>query len=104
MSVIAGLIGALAAALAQQPADDGPVATGPRLQAGSTAEAKPPAGSRPAKSAPAAEAAAKALSFEPKTKVDGETLQVILGSRAIFTLGDKGRPVIDRVEEGQLAA
>lgn len=41
---------------------------------------------------------------EPKTKVDGETLQVVLGQRALFRLDDKGWPVLFGVEEGQLAA
>jgi hypothetical protein len=46
------------------------------------------------------------LSFqvEPKTKVDGETLQVVLGQRALFRLDDKGWPVLLGVEKGQLAA
>jgi hypothetical protein len=58
----------------------------------------------PSKAAPAAEAAAKQLTFEPKTKVDGETLQVILGQRAVFGVDGKGKPVIEKVEDGQLAA
>jgi hypothetical protein len=75
-------------------------------QAPSTApgKAKPPAGAKATRAAPAAEAAAKQLTFQPKTLVDGETLQVILGQRAVFHIADNGKPVIDKVEEGQLAA
>jgi hypothetical protein len=43
------------------------------------------------------------LAFDPVTKVDGETLQVVFGQRAVFHLGDGGRPAIDAVETGQLA-
>ncbi len=42
--------------------------------------------------------------FDPKTKVDGATLQIILGQRALIRLDDKGLPVLMRVEEGRLAA
>lgn len=41
--------------------------------------------------------------FEPRTLVDGETLQVVRGQRALFMLDDKGLPVLLRVEEGLLA-
>jgi hypothetical protein len=68
-----------------------------------TAEAKPPKGAKPPAAAPAAEAAAKQFTFEPKTLVDGETLQVILGQRAVFGVDGKGAPVIEKVEEGKLA-
>ena len=67
-------------------------------------EVKTPPAARPMKAAPAAQAAAKQLTFEPKTKVDGETLQVILGQRAVFGVDGRGQPVIEKVEEGQLAA
>jgi hypothetical protein len=67
-------------------------------------EVKTPPAAKPPASAPAAQAAAKQLTFEPKTKVDGETLQVVLGQRAVFGVDGKGHPVIDKVEEGQLAA
>src|SRR5689334_22447163 len=56
------------------------------------------------KTEPGAVAAAKTLKFEPKTLVDGETLQVILGQRALFRLDDKNLPVLAKVEEGKLAA
>jgi hypothetical protein len=50
---------------------------------------------------PAAEA--KAPLFEPVTKVDGKTLQVVFGARAVFHLNDAGEPVLDKAEKGQLA-
>lgn len=57
-----------------------------------------------AAAAPAARPAeAPALSFQPKTMADGETLQVILGQRALFRLDDRGWPVLFKVEEGKLA-
>lgn len=65
-------------------------------------EVKPPPGAKAPASEPAAQAAAKQLTFEPKTLVDGETLQVILGQRAVFGVDGKGKPVIEKVEEGQL--
>jgi len=55
----------------------------------------------PAATAPKAET--PALSFQPKTMADGETLQVILGQRALFRLDDRGWPVLFKVEEGKLA-
>lgn len=92
----------LALALAAQPADDAPVKTAVRTPTAETTEVKPPPGAKPTKAAPAAQAATKALTFEPKTMVDGETLQVILGQRAVFGIDGKGLPVIEKVEEGQL--
>lgn len=47
---------------------------------------------------------AKPLTFTPKTLVDGETLQVVLGQRAVFQLDDRNLPVLLKVEEGKLAA
>jgi hypothetical protein len=90
--VLASVLSVLAIAAAQAP---------PVAQPG---EVKPPPGAKAPASEPAAQAAAKQLTFEPKTMVDGETLQVILGQRAVFGIDGKGRPVIDKVEEGQLAA
>jgi hypothetical protein len=108
-------------ALAAQPTpDDGPVQTAPRevagpvpgldeqaVEPGGDGAAPPPAGSKPVdekKTSPAAVAAAKALTVEQKTLVEGGTLQVVLGQRALFRLDDKGLPVLSKVEEGQLAA
>jgi len=91
-------------ALATTQAADGPVAAG---ETPAAQEVAPPKGSRPAteeKTAPAAVAAARSLTFEPRTKVDGDTLQIVLGTRALFQLDDKGLPVLSKVEEGQLAA
>ncbi|HEY8616935.1 hypothetical protein [Phenylobacterium sp.] len=66
--------------------------------------APPPKGAAAPKASPPAKAAAQSLAFTPKTTVDGETLQVILGQRAIFTVGDNGRAFIEKVEDGKLAA
>ena len=96
---------ALALALAQPPEDDGPVATAEK-PAAAAQEVPTPKGSKPVseeKTSPAAVAAARSLTFEPKTKVDGDTLQIVLGQRALFRLDDKGLPVLTKVEEGQLA-
>lgn len=68
------------------------------------AQPDPPPAAEAVIAGPPAEAAAKSLAFEPKTIVDDDTLQVILGQRAVFTLSDDGRPLIDAVEEGRLAA
>ncbi|WP_374469090.1 hypothetical protein [Phenylobacterium sp.] len=74
------------------------------LALAAAAQAPPPAmGAKPPRSSPPAQAAAQSLSFQPKTMVDGETLQVVLGQRAVFTVGDNGRPYLERVEEGKLA-
>jgi hypothetical protein len=106
--MFAGLFALLALASAQPAQDDGPVRTGVReIAADHAQEVAPPRGSKPVaeeKTAPAAVAAAKSLTFEPKTKVDGDTLQIVLGQRALFRLDDKGLPVLEKVEEGQLAA
>jgi hypothetical protein len=104
-------------ALAGQPAqpDDGPVQTAPKERPVAD-DALPgldektvdiPPAAKPTdekKTAPAAVAAAKSLTIEQKTAVQGETLQVVLGQRALFRLDDKGLPVLDKVEEGQLTA
>ena len=106
--MLAIAIAALALAAAQQPAeDDGPVRTALAERPADRAETAPPPAAKPVderKTPPAAVAAAKTLAFEPKTLVDGATLQVILGQRAIFRLDDKDLPVLAKVEEGRLAA
>jgi len=52
---------------------------------------------------PPAEPAA-AGGFSGKTEiVPGPALQVVFGERAVFHLDDKGEPVLDSVEKGQLA-
>ncbi|MFN3582395.1 hypothetical protein [Phenylobacterium sp.] len=48
-------------------------------------------------------ATSASFTFQPRTAVDGETLQVILGQRALFRLDDHGLPVLFKVEEGKLA-
>lgn len=54
--------------------------------------------------APAPVAEPRAVTLQQKTFVQGGTLQVVLGQRAVFRLDDQGQPVLDKVEEGQLAA
>lgn len=106
---------ALLFALAVQPVpeDDGPVQTAPReavaadLPGLDEKTVEPPAAAKPVdetRTAPAAVAAARSLTVEQKTLVQGETLQVVLGQRAVFRLDDKGLPVLTKVEEGKLAA
>jgi hypothetical protein len=121
--VLAALLSLLAAAAVAAPdappdaAPDGPIATAtnPPAVSDAPAPAKPAARKartgktaakpKPAtKASPAAAAAGKTLAFDPKTKVDGETLQLILGQRAAFRLGDKGEPVLDAAQDGRLAA
>ncbi|WP_395670970.1 hypothetical protein [Phenylobacterium sp.] len=63
----------------------------------------PPAGARAPAASPAAQAAAKSLSFEPKTQVENNMLQVVVGQRAVFTI-EGGRPKLEKVEDGRLAA
>lgn len=104
-------------AFAGQPAsaDDGPVQTAPverpvadePLTALDEKTVEIPPDAKPtdeATTAPAAVAAAKSLTIQQKTLVQGDTLQVVLGQRALFRLDDKGLPVLDKVEDGQLAA
>ncbi len=103
--MIASLLLLLALAGQPVPADDGPVQTAPKERPVSddpvpglddaTVAIQPDAQSAPA---------AKALTVEPKTVVQGETLQVVLGQRAVFRLDDKGLPVLEAVEDGKLAA
>ncbi|ODT88657.1 hypothetical protein [Phenylobacterium sp. SCN 70-31] len=50
------------------------------------------------------QAARATLDVEARTKADGETLQVVLGQRALFRLDDRGWPVLIGVEDGRLAA
>lgn len=110
----ASLIFLLALAAQPVPEDDGPVQTAPKELVSSAVPGldektvePPPAAAEPldeAKTAPAAVAASKSLTVEQKTLVQGGTLQVVLGQRAVFRLDDKGQPVLAKVEEGQLAA
>jgi len=61
------------------------------------------ASAAPAANAPATPAAPLSMAFQPKTFVDGVTLQVMLGQRALVRLDTGGQPVLDSVEKGQLA-
>jgi hypothetical protein len=49
-------------------------------------------------------AAAKPPMLEPVTKVDGRSVQVASGARAVFHLNGDGSPALDRAEKGGLAA
>ncbi|MBU1374733.1 MAG: hypothetical protein KKE02_07080 [Alphaproteobacteria bacterium] len=130
--MLASLLVLLALAGQPTPPDDGPVQTAPKERpvadaplpgldeqtvdipavvetppepATTEPTPPPPAESVPEpKAAPAAVAAAKALTIDQKTVVQGETLQVVLGQRAVFRLDAKGLPVLETVEEGKLAA
>lgn len=120
--MIASLLVLLALAGQPAPPDDGPVQTAPneRPAAGDPlpgldeatvpVPSEPPVDAPVAKpveeqaTAPAAVASATSLTVEQKTAVQGETLQVMLGQRALFRLDDKGLPVLDKVEDGKLAA
>ena len=94
------MIASLALFLAAQPAADGPIGTA----------VKPPTLVSPATPAPRSVpigppgAKGSSLEFDPKTKVDGPALQVILGERAVFRVDEKGMPKLDSVEAGKLAA
>lgn len=61
----------------------------------------------PAASEPAAEPARDAPPandfFQPVTKLDGRTLQLVFGERAVIHLGEDGAPVLDASEKGKLA-
>lgn len=103
----------LALLAAQPPEDDGPVQTAPReapvseLDEPAIRFPSPPAEQPQAKAEPPTPgpvAPAVSLAFQPRTLVDGATLQVVRGQRAVFRLDDKGQPVLGAVEEGQLAA
>lgn len=112
--MLASALAVLALVAQPTPPDDGPVQTAPRERP-AAAEPLPglddrqveiPPGAEPAgetKAAPAAVAAARAITVEQKTLVQGGTLQLMLGQRAVFRLDDKGLPVLDRVEDGRLA-
>ena len=57
-----------------------------------------------AQDAPQPPAPAGGVAFDGKTEiVDGPALQVTFGDRAVFHLDDKGAPVLDEVQKGQLA-
>lgn len=111
-SALTACLLALAALASQPAADDGPVATAPRPAAPAALPGLdepsvdiPPA-AEPATDEttdPAALAAAKTLAVERRTLVQGQTLQLILGQRALFMLDDKGWPVLLKVEDGRLA-
>ena len=86
------LIAAAALALASGLADAQEVAAG--------ADPAPAAAVGPPADAPAE----GGLAFSHKTEmVEGPALQVIFGERAVFHLDDKGQPVLDDVQKGQLA-
>ena len=62
------------------------------------------AGAAPAAGPPADAPTKGGLAFSRKTEiVEGPALQVIFGERAVFHLDDKGEPVLDEAQKGQLA-
>lgn len=105
----------LALALGPQPAppgEDGPFRTAPKERSVGEVPVPgldeqrvdiPAAATTGKKAAPAASPPAKSFDVQARTMIQGETLQVVLGQRAIFHLDDKGLPVLDRVETGKLA-
>jgi hypothetical protein len=56
----------------------------------------------PAPLPPAGVQALIAAGFDPRTKLDGEAVQVIVGQRAVFRLDDAGKPVMEAVESGRI--
>lgn len=115
--MFASVLAALALAGQPVPPDDGPVQTAPKEAPAVAAPAlgldekqveiqpAPEPGPEPAEPVPAPAAAApRAVTLQQRTFVEGGTLQVVLGQRAVFRLDDQGQPVLDKVEEGQLAA
>ena len=47
-------------------------------------------------------AALEAAGLDPRTKVEGEAVQVVLGQRAVFHLDADGKPVLNGVEAGRV--
>lgn len=124
--IFAPILAALALAGQPAPSDDGPVRTAPKEAPAVSApalgldekqveiepapevaaEAVPeplPELAEPS-AAPEPVAEPRGVTLQQKTFVQGGTLQVVLGQRALFRLDDQGQPVLDKVEEGQLAA
>lgn len=124
--MFAPVLAALALIGQPAPTDDGPVPTAPKEARAVSepalgldekqveiqpapdvaAETAPEPTPEPAglAAAPAPVAEPRAVTLQQKTFVQGGTLQVVLGQRAVFRLDDQGQPVLDKVEEGQLAA
>ena len=46
--------------------------------------------------------ALKAAGLDPRTKVEGEAVQVMTGQRAVIRLDEAGRPSLDDVEAGRI--
>lgn len=112
--MLASALLALALAAQPTPPDDGPVQTAPKERSVSDdplpgldeQQVEIPPAAKPADettTAPAAPAAAKAITVAPKTLVQDGTVQVVLGQRAVFRLDEEGLPVLERVEDGKLA-
>jgi hypothetical protein len=91
--MVSGLFLIAAAALALAPGPAG------------AQEAAASADSAPATAAAPADAPTEGgLAFSHKTEiVEGPALQVVFGERGVFHLDDKGQPVLDEVQKGQLA-
>src|SRR5688500_18477711 len=94
------MIASVAALLlvAAQPANDGPIGTAvkpPKLVA--------PVAPKPVPVTPPG-TKGDSLEFDPKTKVDGETLRGIMGERAVCRSDGKGMPTLEAGEAGKLVA
>lgn len=71
------------------------------LALASTAQAQTPEAAPPKQPANLVEAL-KAAGLDPRTKVDGGSVQVMLGQRAVFQLDAEGRPVMTAVQTGRI--
>ena len=71
------------------------------LALASTAHAEPPEAAAPKPPANLV-AALQAAGLDPRTKVEGGAVQVMLGQRAVFHLNDEGKPVLNEVEAGRV--
>ena len=112
MQLLVGVMSAVCLLQAQAaPGDDAPIGTAQRTPATIAPEPPPPVRtvrdpiadvllSSPAE---ASKAPPPSVAFDPHTRTDGETLQVILGQQASFRLDDHGQPVLDAVTDGRLA-
>lgn len=71
------------------------------LAIASTAQAQTPEAEPPKPPANMVEAL-KAAGLDPRTKVDGVSVQVMLGQRAVVQLDGEGKPVLTAVQTGRI--
>lgn len=71
------------------------------LALASAAQAESPEAAAPKPPAKLIEAL-KAAGLDPRTKVEGGSVQVMLGQRAVFHLDGEGAPVLSEVEAGRI--